>query len=560
MTKTKNSLLMSAIALLLCVSMFIGTTFAWFTDSVTSSNNKIESGTLKLDLLLYNGTDYQSIKTHQDPIFNYNKWEPGYMDVKFLQVKNDGTLALKWVAQFVAKTELSPLADVIDVYVKPSTTALTNADKPNRDLTGWDHAGTLRSFVNTIEQTTYGTLVEDQSAYLGIALKMQESANNDYQGLDLGGAFDIRIFATQLNSEIDSIDKDYDKDAQYAKDGYGMAKVEDGEPYYEIDVINKNSSNPKEKIGTATIPAGAVADGAETLGVNMSASDYDANITVKAGNETLTFDISVDGLKENNDVPVTIRVYVGKGFDPDTFKLYHYDEEIYCTYDPSSGYVIFEATEFSPFTIEYDKESVYVPEETSPEDLPKATVVKLDLETDETVLQFVEETGRELEAAYKFAAPDDGSESPYKTWECDFYVKLDRDLESNQIMLAGNYGQYNWVWFTNEGITLEANTEIPLLGYVTKNPWTYEMIAGLVGEFICGVSDVDDALADATFTVMLRLTNPEDESEFYNVATVEHTFTKTVYSGDELQDAINNGNSNIQLGGDIDLSQGIVIP
>ena len=40
MTKTKSTkraLLLSALSLLMCVSMLIGSTFAWFTDSVTSS-------------------------------------------------------------------------------------------------------------------------------------------------------------------------------------------------------------------------------------------------------------------------------------------------------------------------------------------------------------------------------------------------------------------------------------------------------------------------------------------------------------------------------------------
>ena len=47
---TKSALLMSAISLLLCVSMLIGSTFAWFTDSVTSANNIIKSGTLDVEL------------------------------------------------------------------------------------------------------------------------------------------------------------------------------------------------------------------------------------------------------------------------------------------------------------------------------------------------------------------------------------------------------------------------------------------------------------------------------------------------------------------------------
>ena len=47
---TKRALLLSALSLLMCVSMLIGSTFAWFTDSVTSAGNKIQAGTLKIDL------------------------------------------------------------------------------------------------------------------------------------------------------------------------------------------------------------------------------------------------------------------------------------------------------------------------------------------------------------------------------------------------------------------------------------------------------------------------------------------------------------------------------
>ena len=197
--------------------MLIGTTFAWFTDSVTSTGNKIQSGTLSLDLLVYDKTagDYVSIKNTEDAIFNYEKWEPGYTEVKLLQVKNLGTLALKWVAQFVSEKQLSALADVIDVYVKPSATAL--AMPTERDvLDTYTKVGTVAEFVNTIETTTKGELLEGESAYLGIALKMQETAGNEYQGLDLGGEFDIRIFATQLTAESDSFDEQYDKEAPNA--------------------------------------------------------------------------------------------------------------------------------------------------------------------------------------------------------------------------------------------------------------------------------------------------------------------------------------------------------
>ena len=47
---TKRSLLLSALSLVLCLSMLVGTTFAWFTDSVTSGKNRIVAGNLDVEL------------------------------------------------------------------------------------------------------------------------------------------------------------------------------------------------------------------------------------------------------------------------------------------------------------------------------------------------------------------------------------------------------------------------------------------------------------------------------------------------------------------------------
>ena len=212
---TKRTLLTSVLSLVLCMAMLIGTTFAWFTDSVTSSNNKIQAGTLKIDLELLDKESgkWNSIKESNEPIFNYDKWEPGYTDVKVLKIENEGTLALKWVAKFISASELSALANVIDVYVCPSENEIAYPAKDDRALSGYKRVGTVAEFINSIEETTTGELKADEEAYLGIALKMQESAGNEYQGMSLGGAFDIQIFATQLASEEDSFDNQYDVNA-----------------------------------------------------------------------------------------------------------------------------------------------------------------------------------------------------------------------------------------------------------------------------------------------------------------------------------------------------------
>ena len=531
---TKHALLSSIMALILCFTMLLGTTYAWFTDSVTSANNKIQAGTLLLDLELYDveAGEYASIKTSKAPIFNYDKWEPGYTDVKLLKVENEGTLALKWKATLVAENALSALANVIDVYVLPSETEL--AMPADRALTGYTYAGTVADFVSTLETTTVGTLEPGKAAYLGIALKMQESAGNEYQEMDLG-AFDICILATQLTFEEDSLGDDYDDLASF--------------PFTEQKVLPANASaiafelrdQNGTKVGSAEVPAAAIDDTDAPVEVTVKATALNANVTVTTGMDASTFDVTVTNLKADNTTPVKASLRIPTGLDPATVKLYHYETEIDSTYNPTTGYVSFESTSFSPFTVVYDAESEYeapdviIPEGSDkPEGLPEASVVR-NAEFENVELPW-ENYGSwsptagldsKLEAAYTFSCTEtaeEAKENPFAFWYCDFVVSLDKALGENQLFLGGNYGSFGWIGFHNGDLTLDANTEVELLGSVTTNPWTYADVAEFVNTFTCGVGDVNDALSGATFKVMLRLTNPEDATEFYNVATIEYTF------------------------------------
>lgn len=211
---TKRALLASVLSLLLCVSMLIGTTFAWFTDSVTSNGNKIQSGTLNIDMSVKENGTYKSVKTNSDAIFDYTLWEPGYTVWKNIKVSTTGNLALKYEMNIVLNGERSILADVIDVYY-----AASEIDKPaDRSLTGLTRLGTISEVLNgatgaLISDTLIpGTNTED---YATIVLKMQESANNDYQGKTIG-EFDINLVATQYTYEEDSFDEKYDEDALYS--------------------------------------------------------------------------------------------------------------------------------------------------------------------------------------------------------------------------------------------------------------------------------------------------------------------------------------------------------
>ena len=47
---TKRALVSSALAILMCVAMLIGTTFAWFTDTASTGVNKIQAGNLDIEV------------------------------------------------------------------------------------------------------------------------------------------------------------------------------------------------------------------------------------------------------------------------------------------------------------------------------------------------------------------------------------------------------------------------------------------------------------------------------------------------------------------------------
>ncbi|HHV51518.1 MAG TPA: hypothetical protein GXX54_07440, partial [Clostridiales bacterium] len=93
MNNTKRSLVINALSILLCLTMLLGTTFAWFTDTVASSTNRIIAGNLKIDLLMDKGSGYVSIADGKGDIFNETDdglWEPGKTKVAYLAVQNKG--------------------------------------------------------------------------------------------------------------------------------------------------------------------------------------------------------------------------------------------------------------------------------------------------------------------------------------------------------------------------------------------------------------------------------------------------------------------------------------
>ena len=204
---TKRALIYSTLALLMCVAMLIGTTFAWFTDTASTGVNKIVSGNLKVDII---GAKSDS---HIEKL-NFTKaattdaeagaeilWEPGcrYLTEGF-RIANKGNLALKWKAQVNTGTTTAnegnfDLLDVIDFYLV------------TRAADGTETETALDEFTGNLKKT------ETSDVYY-IKGVMQTTAGNDYQGLTLDG-IGITVVATQATYENDSFNNQYDKDAEY---------------------------------------------------------------------------------------------------------------------------------------------------------------------------------------------------------------------------------------------------------------------------------------------------------------------------------------------------------
>lgn len=238
---TKQALIMSALSLLLCMSMLIGTTFAWFTDSVESLNNKIVAGNLDVELEYYNGTAWEAVDTDTNVFEENTLWEPGHTEVVYLKVSNLGTLALKYALNInivketysinVAGEELK-LSDYIMVdVIEGVTTPFASREaalKAAADDTSFT-ADTLKSVNADKVSKLYpvGDTTGVSEEYVALVVYMPYTVGNEANyrtgevvpEIHLG----INLMATQLTYENDSFDNKYDETAKV--DGVPMASV-----------------------------------------------------------------------------------------------------------------------------------------------------------------------------------------------------------------------------------------------------------------------------------------------------------------------------------------------
>ncbi len=367
---SKKALLLSVLSMVICVSMLIGSTFAWFTDSATASVNEIKSGNLDIVLEKQNADGTWSEVSENTALDFLRKgtdgklaedanifWEPGCtFELPMLRIRNNGNLALKYQVVISGATGDTKLLDVIKF----------------KAYVGNDTEGTAVN-VNDGKPVAEGMLVPAEKAdetnkseqTIKISAHMDETANNDYRNLKVTG-ITITVVATQTAYEFDSTRNDYDTDATFPTRVDGAVKA-------DSDTVLKDKETDHNIKFTA--PAGSLSSESESISkvslvVDKAATP--ATITVGDHQSSVSYEVT---LKDQNGKTVSasgealfeVEMKVGKNLSG--IKVYHDGVEMtnddptltenadHFVYSSETGYITMKVSHFSPFTAVYNEES-----------------------------------------------------------------------------------------------------------------------------------------------------------------------------------------------------------
>ena len=330
---TKRALLGSAMAMVLCLAMLVGATFAWFTDTTSTGVNKIQAGNLDVALEMKDASgnwvsaegktlDFVKAADAKDEAI---LWEPGCTyTLPELRVVNNGNLALKYMIKITGIKGDAKLNEAIE----------------------W----TIGDVAMGAEQH----LKAGESNEFTIKGHMKESAGNEYMNESIDGIA-ITVVATQDTVESDSFGKDYDAGAEY--------------PVVAVANVNTNGDTvlrDKEEDHTiqVTVPAGALDEGVQSLKLEVVKSATPAGVQVASTESSQSYEVTMKDQSGNavstNGTLMTVEMNVGK--NRTALKLYHDGEKMtndsgtltdaadHYVYDAATGYVTMKVSHFSPFT------------------------------------------------------------------------------------------------------------------------------------------------------------------------------------------------------------------
>ncbi len=375
---TRKALWSSIVALLLCFTMLMGATFAWFTDNVSSTGNRIQAGDLEVDLIMYDGSEYVSIGGDDGDIFsqaaggNGINWEPGKTEIVYLGVKNNGSLALKY--NILLNIKDYGLAGALEYALIDGANAIDNALTGNNweevkseakeqvgAVLAGEHVVAQNGVLDEIIKAEDPRTVADgdrEVNYFALAVHMKEEATNEFENKSI--VIDVIVNATQKDAEVDSFGPDYDAGAEiYVVDE-------------SVAIVNNNGKLGEAVVLTADMPAGTIKVTVPANAQLSSADVADLKLTVKgaangytgtlAANQVATgYEIYVDGVADwlnpfvdatgrelVNYNKITVELPIGAGRN-DVTVIKDANTLYGTTYDDDAGVVTFQTDIFTPF-------------------------------------------------------------------------------------------------------------------------------------------------------------------------------------------------------------------
>ncbi len=305
---TKRALLTSALAILACVAMLMGATFAWFTDAASTGVNKIVSGNLDVALEMKDANgewvpaegmklDFVKAKEGKGELI---QWEPGCRyQLPELRVVNKGSLALKYKIVIAGAKDATPENDTNDLKLL--------------DVIDWTYTVAGETYALGTEKHLAAKITDaDSYDTLTIEGHMQEQAGNEYQGLSIEGIA-ITVYATQDTVEHDSFDNQYDAAATYKMYPQGM--TEDSFKKDQVAVDDNGNFYSSFKEAMANVEDG----GALYLKEESTAKDFPTHLNVTKnvtiygnGADFSGKDISIGTYAAPENDETTINIYGAK--------------------------------------------------------------------------------------------------------------------------------------------------------------------------------------------------------------------------------------------------------
>ena len=360
---TKKALLMSVLSLLLCFSMLVGTTFAWFTDSVESGKNIIAAGNLDVEL---NHADKGTANVLSEvngttPLFDdVVLWEPGAVVYETLQVVNAGTLALKYNLTLNVLSETvvdgNKLSDVIMVgVVDGALTTDTTREGLVNAVSEWTPLSAFSLKQNGVKLEVGGEDTLTVVLYWApntAEIDNKYNVKNEALNLEIG----VTLTATQVEAESDSFNDKYDEGAKVPNSSTTTSyTTANSDGSASMTVMDAPATESKRT--SVDAPAGAFNAG-DKVEVAVTTTNSLFNVTANGGVvAALDVVMKVNDQETHGDLTsgvYTVTTYISKGL---TEVAVAYtgtdgkDQPTLVSYDPETGKLVFTTNHFSEYAV-----------------------------------------------------------------------------------------------------------------------------------------------------------------------------------------------------------------